>query len=209
MKKNKLILFDWGNIVESHTTGYTCYNGWDDLIEECGYKYKEDSILKEIKKYKICSIKSVEEFKETYKLMQKEFNLNKSFDEFIKLHKEITDKIDYYKDVSDYEKSLKDKCKIGIFSNLTIFDKERLDKQVDLSKYDYVFLSYEYGFQKPEIEIYKIVQEKVDLKPEDILFIDDAEKNINTAKEMGWNTLQITGLQLDVIKEECEKFLNK
>ena len=207
--KNKLILFDWGNIVESHQTGYTCYTGWNDLIEACGYKYKEDTILKEIKKYKICSIKSVEEFKETYKLMQKEFNLNKSFDEFIKLHKEITDKIDYYKDVSDYEKSLKDKCKIGIFSNLTIFDKERLDKQVDLSKYDYVFLSYEYGFQKPEIEIYKIVQEKVGVKPEDILFIDDAEKNINTAKKMGWNTLQIRGLQLDVIKEECEKFLNK
>ena len=167
----------------------------------------EDSILKEIKKYKICSIKSVEEFKETYKLMQKEFNLNKSFDEFVKLHNEITDKIDYYTDVSDYEKSLKDKCKIGIFSNLTIFDKERLDKQVDLSKYDYVFLSYEYGFQKPEIEIYKIVQEKVDLKPEDILFIDDAEKNINTAKEMGWNTLQITGLELDIIKEVCEEFI--
>ena len=209
MKNDKLILFDWGNIVESHQTGYTCYNGWNDLIEACGYKYKEDTILKEIKKYKICSIKSIEEFKETYKMMQEEFSLNKSFDEFVKLHKEITDKIDYYKDVSDYEKSLKDKCKIGIFSNLTIFDKERLDKQVDLSKYDYVFLSYEYGFQKPEIEIYKIVQEKVGVKPEDILFIDDAEKNINTAKEMGWNTLQITGLQLDVIKEECEKFLNK
>ena len=207
--KNKLILFDWGNIVESHQTGYTCYNGWNDLIEACGYKYKEDTILKEIKKYKICSIKSVEEFKETYKLMQKEFNLNKSFDEFVKLHKEITDKIDYYKDVSEYEKTLKDKCKIGIFSNLTIFDKERLDKQVDLSKYDYVFLSYEYGFQKPEIEIYKIVQEKVGIKPEDILFIDDAEKNINTAKEMGWNTLQITGLELDKIKEACERFVEK
>lgn len=26
MKKNKLILFDWGNIVESHTTGYTVYD---------------------------------------------------------------------------------------------------------------------------------------------------------------------------------------
>ena len=33
--KNKLILFDWGNIVESHQTGYTCYNGWNDLIEAC------------------------------------------------------------------------------------------------------------------------------------------------------------------------------
>ncbi|MBR6073184.1 MAG: hypothetical protein IKP76_02550 [Bacilli bacterium] len=25
----KLILFDWGNIVESHTTGYTCHNAWN------------------------------------------------------------------------------------------------------------------------------------------------------------------------------------
>ena len=27
MKKSKLILFDWGNIVESHQTGYTIYDG--------------------------------------------------------------------------------------------------------------------------------------------------------------------------------------
>ena len=35
--KNKLILFDWGNIVESHTTGYSCRNAWNDLFQECGY----------------------------------------------------------------------------------------------------------------------------------------------------------------------------
>lgn len=32
MKKNKLILFDWGNIVESHQTGYTVYDAWNDLF---------------------------------------------------------------------------------------------------------------------------------------------------------------------------------
>lgn len=32
--KNKLILFDWGNIVESHTTGYSCLDAWDDLFEK-------------------------------------------------------------------------------------------------------------------------------------------------------------------------------
>ena len=209
MKKNKLILFDWGNIVESHTTGYTCYNGWDDLIEECGYKYKEDSILKEIKKYKICSIKSVEEFKETYKLMQKEFNLNKSFDEFKILHKSILDKIDFYPEVASYEKSLKDKCYIGIFSNLTLYDKDRLDKQVGLSNYDYVFLSFEMGYQKPDIKAYEIIKNEIDskFKPEDILFIDDKESNIETAKKIGWNTLHITGLELDKIKEVCEEFI--
>ena len=30
--KKKLILFDWGNIVESHTTGYSCYDAWNDFL---------------------------------------------------------------------------------------------------------------------------------------------------------------------------------
>ena len=43
------------------------------------------------------------------------------------LYKKIFDKIDYYQEVADYEVSLKDRCAIGILSNLTIFDKERLE----------------------------------------------------------------------------------
>lgn len=135
--KNKLILFDWGNIVESHTTGYSCRNAWNDLFQECGYN-KED-VFEQIKKYRLCSIKNIDEFKTIYNQIKSDFNLNKTFDEFINLYKKILDKIDYYKDVAAYEKSLKDKCYIGILSNLTVFDKERLNKQVDLSKYDYVF----------------------------------------------------------------------
>lgn len=207
--KDKLILFDWGNIVESHTTGYSCHDGWNDLIEECGYKYQDSNILKELSKYKICSIKSIDEFKDAYNKMKEEFHLTKSFHEFAKLHKKILDKIDYYKEVAEYEKTLKDKCMIGIFSNLTILDKDRLDKEVGLSNYDYVFLSFEYGYQKPEIELYKKVQEKLDFKPENILFIDDFDQNIETAKKMGWNTFQGLGLELDKIKEVCEKFIEE
>ena len=36
--RKKCILFDWGNIVESHQTGYSCYKAWDDLLNKCGYK---------------------------------------------------------------------------------------------------------------------------------------------------------------------------
>ena len=37
MKKNKLILFDWGNIVESYTTGYTIHDAFDDLFRIVRY----------------------------------------------------------------------------------------------------------------------------------------------------------------------------
>lgn len=204
--RNKLILFDWGNIVESHLTGYTCREAWQDLFRECGYKGNK-IIFESISKYKVTRIKSEEEFRKIYKEMAKDFDFNTTYEEFVKLYKKTFNKISYYKEVADYEVSLKDKCYIGIFSNLTIFDKERLDKQVDLSKYDYAFLSFEIGHRKPELEIYKIIEDKVPFKKEDILFIDDRTDNIESAKKCGWNTLQTTGLELDKIKRTCEEFI--
>lgn len=204
--RKKLILFDWGNIVESFTTGYTCLDAWRDLFKSCGYTGTEDIYYK-LGKYRLTRIKDITEFEKVYNQMKKDFNLDKTYNEFIELYKITFDKVYYYKDVSEYEKSLKDKCHIGIFSNLTIFDKERLNKQVDLSKYDYVFLSYEMGLRKPEIEIYEKVQSSVPFEPTDILFIDDKLSNIEAASKLGWNTLQTTGLELEKIKQKCEEFL--
>lgn len=204
--RNKLILFDWGNIVESHTTGYTCQDAYNDLFKACGY-VGNDNIFKSLGKYKICSAPTLDDFEDEYNQMAKDYNFKTTYREFIKLYKEIFDKIDYYKDVSDYEKSLRDKCHIGIFSNLTIFDKERLNKQVDLSKYDYVFLSFEMECKKPSREIYEKVNEKLPFNPEDILFIDDRQNNIDMEKEFGWNTLNATGLELEKIKACCENFI--
>ena len=205
--KKKLILFDWGNIVESHSTGYTCYDAFNDLFFACGYDGK-GTVFNQLGKYRLSCIRTEEEFKKVFLSMKEEFHFNKTYDEFKKLYLEIFDKIEYYKDVAKFEWSLKDRCSIGILSDLTLFDKVRLDKQVDLSKYDYVFLSFELGLKKPERPIYEEVQKRVPFKPQDILFIDDRENNIETAKEMGWCTLQATGLELAKIKEKCEEFLN-
>ena len=206
--KNKLILFDWGNIVESHTTGYSCYNAWDDLFLACGYTGRDFS-YSNLSEYRLSCKKTIEEFKMTYNQILKDFNLNTTFEEFCALYKKTFDKVDYYPEVAKYETSLKDKCYIGIFSNLNILDKERLDKQVDLSKYDYVFLSYEMESKKPEFEIFEKVQNQLSFEPNNILFIDDKKVNIETAKKIGWETLMATGLELEKIKRRCEEFINQ
>ena len=205
--KKKLILFDWGNIVEAHTTGYSCVKAWDDLFHECGYKGNE-VIFKQLGKYRLSCIQTTDDFEKTFNLMKDEFNFNVSYKEFIDIYLSIFDKVDYYKDVRDYEISLKDRCYIGILSDLTVFDKVRLDKQVGLDNYDYVFLSFELGMKKPDMEIFNKVQSMLPFKKEDILFIDDRLDNIESANKMGWNTLQATGLELDKIKNTCEDFLN-
>jgi HAD superfamily hydrolase (TIGR01509 family) len=204
--RKKLILFDWGNIVESHSTGYSCADAFNDLFKACGY-IGDDNIFASLSKYKLSSIPTVDDFEDTYNQIASDYNFKTTYVEFIRLYKKIFDKIDYYKDVAEYEKSLRDKCYIGILSNLTVFDKERLNKQVDLSQYDYVFLSFEMNCKKPSREIYEKVNEKIPFAPEDILFIDDKQSNIDAAKELCWNTLKATGLELEKIKEYCEKFI--
>ena len=53
-----------------------------------------------------------------------------------------------------------------------------------------------------------MVQQKLPFKSENILFIDDKKTNIEFASKKGWQTLQVTGLELDKIKRKCEDFLN-
>lgn len=206
MKKNKLILFDWGNIVESHQTDYTMYDAYHNLFLYLGCELKGKISLG---KYHLSSIATMEEFEDTFYKIKDEYNLKGDFKELLDCYDEYFDKIYYYKDVRDYEISLKDRCYIGIFSNLSILDKRRLNNQVGLDNYDYVFLSFELGCQKPDKIIYDKVSEKIPFKGSDILFIDDSEKNIETAKSKGWNTLLATGLELDKIKNACEKFLEE
>lgn len=207
MKKNKLILFDWGNIVESHKTGYTIYNAFEDLFKELGYN--GGNVFYKLGKYNLSIIPTLEDFEKTYNYIKKDFNLLGDLQQFIDRYLYFTDKISYYKDVRDFEVSLKEKCYIGILSNLVFLDKKRLNDQVGLDNYDYIFLSFEMECKKPNIDIYEKVQEQLSFDKQDILFIDDRKDNIETAKNFGWNGLQATGLELDKIIKECEVFLGE
>lgn len=204
--KEKLILFDWGNIVESHITGYTCFDAWNELFKACGYLGNE-SAFNIINEYNLQCISTFENLKNAYDNIARKYNFKTSYLEFTELYKKIFDKIDYYENVAQYEKSLNDRCYIGIFSNLTLLDKDRLNKQVDLSQYDYVFLSFEMGCQKPEKEIFEKVNEKLPFCNKNILFIDDSQDNIDIANKIGWNTQKATGLELEKIKLCCENFI--
>ena len=205
--KNKLVLFDWGNIVESFTTGYSLVDAFKDLYKSMGYE--SDNLINEIGKYHLTKLKNMKELEDCFDQMKIDFNLNKDFDFFIDKYKYYFDQITYYKDVRDYEISLKDRCYIGILSNLTVIDRERIDRQLGLDNYDYLFFSYEYGMRKPDINFYKVIQDRLPFKKEDILFLDDKEKNVETAREFGWNSYVVTGLELDKIKEYVNEFLNK
>jgi len=210
---NKVIIFDWGGIVESHE------NDWQDLkeakvrvIKRFNGSLTDKEILdrwtdKTSKGIAIGASNNIEDIKDWVNLVQQNMGIEIPFDEFKRAYEEELSVVKYYKDVVAYAHSLKEKCKIAILSNLTPFDKKRIDMQYDLSKFDYVYLSFEIGLRKPDKRVYEYVLKDLNILPENILLIDDDTNNILMAKEYGWKTCQAYGYELDKIQKCVEQFL--
>lgn len=219
MKKEntKIVIFDWGGVVERHKNGeYNCFTARVDVINKLAKnKLDADLIIEkcnkcdynnETNKY-ISEINTKQEIQQWFKKQKEIFDLQCNYEEFYNVYQEEFDKVEYYKDVIKFAHSLKDKCKIGILSNLCSFDSPRIDKHYNLSKFDYVWLSFEMNCRKPNEEIYIMVENDCKIKPKNILFIDDAEENINIAKKREWNVCLANGHELDKIKQRVAHFL--
>lgn len=187
---NKIVIFDWGGIIESHRDGeYNIREAIKDLVKKFNCKLSDKEI---IDIYSSCSILNDNTSIGTYNDKSKtiewfnnvkdKLNLDCTIDEFVQAYYEDYKKIYYYKDVVEYAHSLKNICNIGIFSNLMKLDGKRINDQVNLSMFDHVFLSYELGYRKPDERAYEKVERALNISPNNILFIDDTKENIEMAK---------------------------
>ncbi len=205
----KIVIFDWGGVIESHREGeYSLNTAITNLIKHFNNDADESNLIKRY--FEVSKRKLKREFNENtwFDKIKNEFDLNCSEEDFYDFYIEEFDKIEYYKNVVEYAHSLKSRCKIAILSNLGMIDKQRLDKQVDLKQFDYVWLSCELKCRKPNPEIYKIAENECKIQPRNILFIDDLKENLEPAKERGWNTCNAFGYELNKIQENVDEFLN-
>jgi len=63
-------------------------------------------------------------------------------------------------------------------------------KRFNLGKYfDIIITSFDTGLAKPDKKIYLLTLKRLKLKPNECLFIDDYESNINAAKKLGMKTI--------------------
>lgn len=213
---NKVIIFDWGGVVESHENDYEdLKNARMRMLKKLKENLSEEEILngwtdKTLDGISIGATNDEKNIKDWANYIMKNMGIiNTSIDTFKQLYEDEMSTVKYYKDVVEYAHSLKDKCKIGILSNLMPFDKKRIDDQYDLSKFDYVYLSFEIGMRKPNKKVYEYVLNDLKIDASNILFIDDDKDNIEMAKACGWNTCMAFGYELDKIKNSVNKFLNE
>ncbi|HSW79585.1 MAG TPA: HAD family phosphatase [Candidatus Saccharimonadales bacterium] len=78
----------------------------------------------------------------------------------------------------------------GIFSNVSDFVAKKRIELGDYDAFDPVLLSYRDRMVKPDLEYYKYALKNLNLPADEVLFIDDKERNLIPARELGIHTIK-------------------
>lgn len=111
------------------------------------------------------------------------------------LYRKITSEdasfLDHYRfneELLIFLKSFKDKFKLSIYTTDIIQNDPEAKKILD-PIFENVFAANDLGISKKDPKGYLAIAEKLGVKSEEILFVDDGETNINVAKEAGLQTI--------------------
>lgn len=92
---------------------------------------------------------------------------------------------------------------------LTNFNSEKFDhtkKRFDfLNIFDGIVVSGEENMIKPDPEFFKLLCKRYNIEPQTSVFIDDSEKNIESAKELGFNTILFSYPEIKPLRPQLQK----
>lgn len=207
MKKDKLILFDWGHVIQ------------DGDSEKCNIEEARKKVCADMNPIDYNSLLKIFDLDEFWTLNGVEFKKfitdklietgsSSNFDDFRKSYLYHNKNVPYFNETIQLINNLLNQCcYVGILSNISELDVIQLREHLDLDKFDYLFLSTQLGVQKPNDNIYNIVLNKTNILPNNILFIDDKMDNIEMANKYGWTTCLATGNEIDKIRIKVDSFL--
>nr|WP_296082980.1 HAD family phosphatase [uncultured Agrobacterium sp.] len=90
----------------------------------------------------------------------------------------------------DYVRTLKSSHRVVCLSNTqSIHWRHIIETMLGAELFDACYLSHEMGMEKPGEEIYLAVQNREQVSPERIVFIDDTLENIATSRRLGWHSI--------------------
>lgn len=205
---NKLILFDWGNVLlDSDSNKYNIFDARKDIALE----------LKPQNTQKFMDMFDKDEFwtmngNRLNSLIQKhlmESGCHCTVDDFKECYLKHYNKVPWFSDMVSLINTLASDSRfcIGVLSTLCEMDLELLKNNFSVDKLDYRFFSFNLGIQKPDARIYDMIEVITGYSKDDILFIDDRKDNIKEAKSKGWNTVLATGYDFKAVRKECYSFM--
>lgn len=199
MDNVKGILFDSGRTLNVPKTGHWFITpNFMKIIEREHFTYTDEDMNKAMKMAcehinKILLVETEEEeysmFKEFYEIVLREIkypDINREIiDLLAKDNVYNDDKFLFFQDVEQSLNILKDKYLLGVVSD-TWPSLERVFINKGLRKYFSTFvMSSVYGSYKSEKTLFKIAIEELGINPEEAIFVDDNESNLEAAEEFG------------------------
>ena len=99
------------------------------------------------------------------------------------------DKLDV--DLVNYIRSLRGRYKTGVLSNAFTDLRPMIENVWKIGDaFDELIISAEVGLMKPDPLIFKVALIKLDFEPQEVVFIDDFERNVAAAKAVGMQAVR-------------------
>ena len=178
----KNIIFDVGNVlVEYNPDGLMCRLGFDEeTLQAVNQAVFQNELWNESDR----GVLSPEELLEAF------IANNPAYEKEIRqVIDAVGDTISLMPYTVEWVKGLKEKgYHLYILSNYAEYTYEKTSHKMEFLPYmDGVVFSYRCKLIKPEKEIYEYICKTYELKPEESVFLDDREDNVQAARNMGMN----------------------
>ena len=187
----KNIIFDWGGVL-IHLDKHRCVEAFaefgvavgDDVINPYGQRT-------DLKNFEL-GLMSIDEFHDT---VRRVYGPNLTDEQIDYAWNALLQGIPTYK--LDMLLKLKERYRLFLLSNTNAVHWTEGSKQFNYQGhkaedfFEQIFLSNEIHELKPSPEAFRKVALMAGIKPEETLFIDDSEKNIETARRLGIGTLKV------------------
>ena len=189
--KNKIYMFDAdGVVILSQMFSYKYAEEFNINISELDNFFKTD--------FQECLVGKAD-LKITIKPWLKKWNWSKSVDEFLDYWFKAEHNINF--DLIEIIRELReDKIKCVLATNQEKYRLEYMKKEMDFeTTFDKIYSSNLIGFKKPNIQYFSYILNDLNENPSNIIFYDDRQENIESAKLLGINAnLYHPALKLEI-----------
>lgn len=207
MSKISFVYFDVGGVALKDLSDTP---KWQEILDSIGLGQFDPEKVEAIYKAhdnEICTGKM--HIDDILPIYQKEFGIN--FDPEYSLQKAVIDSFATNPLIWPLIKQCQSVYKIGLLTDMWTDMYRELEKRklIPDFNWDVVIDSSIEGLRKPYPEIYQLAQQKAAVPPGEILFIDNREKNLVPARQLGWQTYLYDSSNYEKSSRELAEFLSQ
>lgn len=188
-KEINAVIFDMGGVV--------LINRIEEILQKMAEVLKIDA--KTFREFQLGyherMIRGELSIKEFAGVLDERFDLGMGADKIINIWKRsYLEVMSVNEGIFDIVRRLKERgYRVGLISNLPDLHA-KINRERDIfGPFDVCILSCEVRLIKPQKEIFELAIRKLDLKPEECIFIDDREKYLHVPRDMGFRVIQYKG----------------